>query len=106
MYSHFNGEHWLKVKKARNAQGLNRLEDTDRIQPNHPLTGRTLRHTVTGRVYKVLAVRQDWWLGRFLVASLESNGSHRQCIVENISSEARDVTRELAVFKDEFEIVH
>lgn len=105
MYSCFDANHWHRVKKARQEQGLNRLSHEASLRPNHALTNSVLRNKKTGEQWSVVSVREDWLYGRFLVALLERNGSHRTCFVENISSEAVDVLNGLAVFHSEFEVV-
>ncbi len=106
MYSHFNAQHWAKVKLQRRQQGLNRLEETDRVVAHHHLTGQTLRQTPTGELWTVVSVRQDWNLGRYLVATLASAGKTLTLAVETLSSDARDVLQEVAQFQDDFELVH
>lgn len=106
MYSFFNADHWLRVKKVRQAAGLNSLPETDRVRPNHRLAHATLHQVSTGIQWKVQVIREDWWLGRYLTAILEHNGSHRTCVVENFTCEAPDVIRLLGEFNSDFELVH
>lgn len=104
MYSHFDVNHWFRVKQARDAQGLNRISDAEKLRPDHRLANAKLTHLPTGKNWTVVSVREDWWLGRFLTVLLENNGSHRTCVVENISCEAPDVVTQLGVFNTEFAV--
>jgi hypothetical protein len=105
MNSFFDAQHWARVKQARQAQGLNRIPDASLLRPNHPLARATLRHRGSGEDWAVTAIREDWLLGRFLVASLESNGRTRTCVVETISSENPEIFRQLDSFIAEFEVL-
>lgn len=105
MNTFFDAQHWERVKQARNAQGLNRIPAESLLRPNHRLARATLRHRETGETWAVTAIREDWLLGRFLSASLESNGRTRTCVVETISSENPEIFHQLDSFNDEFEIL-
>lgn len=105
MTTFFDAQHWERVKQARQAQGLNRIPAESLLRPNHRLARATLRHLESGESWAVTAVREDWLLGRYLVASIESNGRTRTCIVETISSEDPAVFRQLDSFNAEFEVL-
>lgn len=105
MNTFFNAKHWERVKQARSAQGLNRIQVESLLRPSHRLARATLRHRGTGEVWEVTAIREDWLLGRFLSASLESNGRTRTCVVETISSEDPEIFHQLDSFTAEFEIL-
>lgn len=105
MYSYFNMDHWRAVKKARQEQGLNRL-DVKLRRTNHPMVGVQLVHKATNLVYTVESVSEDWLYGRFLTARLELQGSHRVCVIENISCSDTGVQAQLDIFQEEFAILN
>jgi hypothetical protein len=105
MQAYFDANHWKRVKQARDAQGLNRIPAESLLRPNHRLARATLRHRESGESWTVTAIREDWLVGRFLTATLESNGCTRTCVVETISSENPEVYQQLDSFNDEFEIL-
>lgn len=101
----FDAQHWERVKQARQAQGWNRTPAEALLRPSHRLARATLRHRESGESWAVTAVREDWLLGRYLVAAIESNGRPRTCVVETISSENPEVFRQLDSFNAEFEVL-
>jgi len=61
--SHLDLQHYLRVKEARDRQGLTR--------PNvvaHHLTGCNVVDTVTGEMWHIESVRKSWWIGTHLTA--------------------------------------
>lgn len=105
MTTFFDAQHWGRVKQARFAQGLNRIPAESLLRPTHRLARATLRHRLTGETWAVTAIREDWLLGRFLSAELESNGRKRTCVVETISSTSPEIFQQLDCFNDEFEML-
>lgn len=105
MNSFFDAQHWDRVKQARQAQGLNRIPAESLLRPDHRLARATLRHRESGESWAVTAIREDWLLGRYLVASLANNGNTRTCVVETISSENPEIFRQLDNFNAEFEVL-
>lgn len=105
MNTFFDAQHWDRVKQARQAQGLNRIPAESLLRPHHRLARATLRHRESGDSWAVTGIREDWLLGRYLVASLESNGRTRTCVVATISSEDPEVFRQLDSFNAEFEVL-
>ena len=105
MYSHFDAAHWFRVKRARAELGLNRISDAEKLRPNHHLANATLEHIPTGEYWKVVFVREDWWMGRYLTAMLEKDGSHRTVVVANYTCEQPDVLNQLCEFNQDFTVV-
>lgn len=105
MYSNFDVNHWKRVKQARAELGLNRIPVESTLRPAHRLAEATLRHRASGEQWTVTRVREDWLLGRYLEASLESNGKTRTCVVGTISSEHPEILQQLEAFDNEFEIL-
>ncbi len=105
MYSFFDIDHWRAVKKARQEQGLNRLDGKLR-RMNHPMVGVQLVQKPTNQVYTVESVSEDWWYGRFLTAKLDLNGSHRVCVIENISCVDNGIQAQLDIFQEEFAVLN
>lgn len=98
-----NVEHYFQVKSARNSQGI--AKRTRLGTPvSHALTGSYVVQKSNGTAFLVEQVYQDWWFGRFLVAVLSHNGSHRTCVVENISSIDSGVIEQLQQFGNEFNL--
>ena len=105
MHSFFDAHHWARVKQVRTEQGLNRIPEASLLRPQHPLARATLRHRATGEDWSVTAIREDWLLGRIIVASLESKGQTRTCVVESISSADPKILQQLDSFNAEFEVL-
>lgn len=97
-----NFDHYLEVKKARRDQGVpSRILDN---KVDHAYTGKSVIDQTTGAVYEVEKVYQDWWHGRFLAVLLVRNGSHRTCIIENLSSQDENIIRQAAEFQSTFRL--
>ncbi|KVP16832.1 hypothetical protein [Burkholderia ubonensis] len=105
MSSYFDAQHWNRVKKAREELGLNKIPAEAKLRPEHRLAHATLLHRATGETWTVTAVREDWHLGRFLAASIEKDGIHRNCVVELISCEDPEIIQQLGEFNTEFEVL-
>ena len=105
MYSFFDANHWFRVKRARAELGLNRISDAEKLRPNHRLANATLQHIPSGEYWKVVSVREDWWMGKFLTALLEKDGSHRMVVVENYSCEQPGIVNQLGEFNSDFTVV-
>lgn len=105
-YSHFDHEHWQRVRAERAKLGLSRATEVGQ-QVGHPLAGRHVVDTSTGARYRVRSVRKDWHKGWFLVAWLERecDESHRTVVVENLSSTDADVLARLHRYAETFELV-
>lgn len=101
-FCYFDHAHWQRVMAARKAQGLNRLSELSKFRPDHPLMNAWLREHSTGKDWRVISVRQDWWLGHYLIARLECEGLQQECVVENLSSCQPDVDIQLAHFLKNF----
>ena len=101
-FSHFDLDHWLRVKAERARLGITRRVETDLELPNHPLVGQTLVDQTTGRTYRVERVKKDWFHGWFLTALLNNDGSHRMCVVETMSCTEPAVLRQLAGYQESF----
>jgi len=102
VFSQFNLDHWMKVKAERSRLGLAR--DPQRgPQEAHPLLGKSVVDTRTGQRYLVERVSRDWFKGWFLVALMQCNGSHRTCVVSNLSCHDEGVLNQLADFKTHFQ---
>lgn len=106
MLSYFDDAHWLRVMAARQAQGLNKLSDQNKLRPQHPLARARLRHRETGQVWQVLGVRQEWRQGYYLVATLECEGVQQACVVENQSSSRPEINIELARYLKAFQVFY
>lgn len=101
-FSQFDTSHWMRVKAERSRLGIVRNTEAGKLLPDHPLVGRTLTDPETGNQYYVESVKKDWLQGWFLLATLNRNGSHLQCVVENISSNSTDAIRSHFMFKEMF----
>jgi hypothetical protein len=101
-FSQFDMSHWLRVKAERSRLGIVRNTESGKQLPHHPLVGRTLTDPETGNQYYVESVKKDWLQGWFLLAKLNRNGSHLQCVVENHSSVSPDAIRSHFMFKEMF----
>jgi len=106
MSSFFDAQHWERVKQARQEQGLNKIPDEVMLRPMHRLAHATLKHRQTGETWAVTAVREDWLLGRFLTATLSRKGMTRNCVVETISCEHREIVNKLGNFNAEYEVLY
>ncbi len=100
-YSFFDYSHWLKVRAERARLGISPHPERRQV-PDHPLVNRTLVETSTGKAYKVLSVRRDWYHGWFLVATLERDGSHGTCVVGNLSCRSDEILSQLEFFQSRF----
>lgn len=101
-FSQFDMSHWLRVKAERSRLGIVSETESGKQMQNHPLVGRTLTDPETGNEYYVESVKKDWLQGWFLLAMLNRNGSHMQCVVENQSSVSPDAIRSYFKFKEMF----
>jgi hypothetical protein len=101
-FSQFDLDHWLRVKAERSRLGIVRQTESGRQLPDHPLVGRTLTDPETGNSYVVESVKKQWLMGWFLLATLNRNGSHLQCVVENHSSISPDALRSHRTFREMF----
>ncbi|KVP40042.1 hypothetical protein WJ87_07620 [Burkholderia ubonensis] len=84
---------------------MNKIPAEAKLRPEHRLAHATLLHRATGETWTVTAVREDWHLGRFLAASIEKDGIHRNCVVELISCEDPEIIQQLGEFNTEFEVL-
>lgn len=94
-FSHFDNEHWLRVKAARQAQGLNRFSDDSQQGLRHPLLNARLREQATGRVWCVTRVREEWDQGSYFIATLACGGDQQECIVSAQTSYSPTMNFEL-----------
>lgn len=102
-YSHFNLDHWLKVKAERHRQGI--VDKTARgEQVAHALTGKRIVDKTTNKTYVVEQVKKDWLQGWFLTALMECNGSHRVCVVDSLSCADESIQRAANFFNDSFQL--
>jgi hypothetical protein len=87
LFSNFDLDHWLKVKAERARLGIERRTAKGVALTSHPLVGRTVVDTSTGKAYMVENVKKDWLQGWFLTALMNENGSHRVCVVDVLKCE-------------------
>lgn len=104
MQSYFNAQHWYRVKRVRDERGLNRIPAEAMLRPTHPLMGATLLHRASGEHWMVTAVREEWHLGRYLVATLARAGVQRTYVVELITCDDAAIAQEVLVFSADFEV--
>lgn len=75
-YSHFDQQHWLRVRQARKDLGLPHKGADEGVIEGHPLVGRKLVDK-DGVERTILAVERDWYQGYGVSIYLESStGSH------------------------------
>lgn len=103
MYSHFDADHWMKVKAARAQLGLSAPRSCE--LPEHPLVRCRVVDARTNKVWQVVSVQQQWWRGRFLVAMVERAGSHMQLVVGNISCDEPGIQQQLRLYQEHFHVV-
>ncbi len=103
-FSHFDLDHWFKVKAERSRLGINRTAQRTADEP-HSLNGREVVDTRTGERYIVERVYRDWFKGWFVAALLQRNGSHRTCVVDNVACHDESVLSQLADFKTHFQVL-
>lgn len=91
----FSFTHWKAVYEARNEEGRTYFKP----MTDHPEIGRVF---VKGnRVYRIVSVKLEWWLGYYEVAEyeevnyklpyIEDEGHHGSVIIKNHSSVAEKV---------------
>ena len=101
-FESFDHDHWLVVRAERSRLGL--PQDARRgVDEPHPLTGKIVVDTRTDERYVVERVYRDWFKGWFQTALLNRNGSHRTCVVGNLSCHDEGVLDRLADFKTHFQ---
>jgi hypothetical protein len=103
-FSHFDLDHWLKVKAERARQGLVAKTERGAEAVDHFLKGKTVLDTASHRAYIVESVQKDWFQGWFLVALLNHNGSHRICVVDSLTCQAPSIQRAHAQFEEGFKV--
>lgn len=107
MYSYFNAQHWNRVRQARAEQGMNKIPAAAMLHPAHRMVSATLRQRDSADSWTVIAVSEDWLLGRYLVATLEhESGKRRTCVVESISCSEPAILEQLQAFNAEFEVLY
>ncbi|MFY2597487.1 hypothetical protein ACOTHJ_15015 [Achromobacter xylosoxidans] len=91
-YSHFNQQHWLRVRQARKDLGLPHKGPDEGVIEGHPLVGRKLVDK-NGVERTILAVERDWYLGYGVSIYLESSsGSHGRFYVRgNAEWQVREI---------------
>jgi hypothetical protein len=104
--NYFDAQHWNRVKHARSEQGLNKIPAESTLRPSHRLAGASAFHRATKTTWLVTAVQEDWFLGRYLTATLErEDGTRRTAVVEVISTEEPEIIQQLGQFNTEFEVL-
>lgn len=98
----FNTNHWNHVKKVRESQGLNAKHHQERLRPDHHLANATFRALETGALWSVKSVQEDWQQGRFLTATMESEGVHLDFVIENINCCQEEILNKLGEFREGF----
>lgn len=102
MYSHFDYDHWMKVRAARIEQGLPVRRETITIE-QHPLTGKKIKEISSGKEYMVVKVFVDWYYDWFTCVMFERNGSHG--IIALSTGKHCKVPDDIAMFYDRFEVL-
>lgn len=105
-FSHFDAAHWHQVKAARARLGINRPTQVGQELSQHPLAKSHLTSKLSGKTYQVERVFKDWLNGWFVAAIVSNSGSHRVCIVENLSSTSPDVLAGVEQHHFEFGVQH
>jgi hypothetical protein len=101
-YSSWDMEHYRKVKAAREKLGICKVPGNE---VEHPLTGKTLVHNVTGKSYVVEKVARNWWFGAFLTALVNSDkNSHAVFHVENIDCVIPSTIDQVREFQANFRV--
>lgn len=77
----------LKVRKDR-------IDSTLPIA--HPLVGRSLLNTETGKIYIVEKAVKHWLWGYYIALLIQNQGSHALIRWENISSSENDILHDVA----------
>lgn len=117
-------EHYRKVKRARQEQGLPVLTEQAkwdrRARPDsdvktaedvegysHPLLGMRLRDTESGKTYVVDTVSNCWYDGFYTQMAIreEGTGSHALIFWQNINSEAESIVDGVERAQERYEII-
>lgn len=87
----FDMPHYYKVLSARKSAGMYMEKASREIQ--HPLVGKRLKKLSTGEVYTIESAHLHWYMGWYIVFSIERSRSRGIIIWENISSIYEDVPK-------------
>lgn len=101
-FSHFDENHWHKVKAARAQQGIIQKTEDGMELVVHWLRHETLTDPATGKTYFVECLKRKWQRGWFTQATLVRDGLKIFCVAENQSSICPDVLRSHTAFQQMF----
>jgi len=80
----YDTDHLQRVLKARKELGLPKRPHS--IEIDHPMKGKRVLDTTSGREYVVQRVHKTWHWGWYICLLLNHNGSHGMRFWYNISS--------------------
>lgn len=103
-FSHFDREHWHKVKAERIKQGIPDKAEHGRLLADHPMSNAVIVDKATARTYEVVRVKMNWDLGRFVSVVILAGESHAELVIENISSHQPWVDKKVAQFNEQYEV--
>ena len=74
---------YRQVRKERERLGIPN-QNHNIVLEDHPLIGKKIKKTETGKIYNIEQVNQQWYAGWYIGLLIECNGSHGFLLNENI----------------------
>ncbi len=104
--SNFNLEHYNKVCRVRELQGMYVHKSEHTALREHPLIGKTIINNLTGEKGFIQSVHEFWHRGWYIVFLTNFNNSHGQCDWENISCHEEFILDSIEACRKRYTIVH